>query len=182
MPVYGAEKLLTRTLDAITAQDDGTIEIICVDDGSPDRCGQILDDYARTHPCVKPIHQENGGITVARDTAMKAARGTWLCFVDDDDIVAENAVAVFHEIVEQSAANGANPDVITSITRNSLEIRPIKAVISSTPSKPSGCSRLPSSKPTVSTASALTRRLSRIKRCRRPGRRSTAEPSLSNTT
>lgn len=114
MPVYGAEEVLERTLDTITAQDDGTIEIICVDDGSPDRCGQILDDYARTHPCVRPIHEANGGITVARNTAMKAARGTWLCFIDDDDVLASTAVKTFHSVVAKSTTDnsGIAPDVI----------------------------------------------------------------------
>ncbi|PLS31638.1 glycosyl transferase [Bifidobacterium margollesii] len=100
IPVYNAEDRLPATLDSIVAQDDGTIEIICVDDGSKDGSGKVLEEYAQRYPFIHVITQENQGITCARNTALAQATGEWLCFVDNDDIVAEDAVKVFHQTAE----------------------------------------------------------------------------------
>ena len=96
MPVYNAEKDLPAALDSIVSQDDGTIELICVNDGSKDSSGSILQDYAQRYPFIKVINQENQGITCARDNALAAASGTWICFADNDDIIAHDAVNVMH--------------------------------------------------------------------------------------
>ena len=97
MPVYNAEKDLPAALDSIVSQDDGTIEIICVNDGSKDSSGKILQEYAHRYPCIKVINQENQGITCARDNALSLARGKWICFVDNDDIIAYDAVNILHK-------------------------------------------------------------------------------------
>lgn len=100
IPVYNAEDKLPATLDSIVKQNDGTIEIICVNDGSKDSSGRVLKEYARRYPFIHVITQENQGITCARNAALAQASGEWVCFVDNDDIVAENAVIVFHQTVE----------------------------------------------------------------------------------
>lgn len=100
MPVYNAEHDLPATLHSIIAQDDGRIEIVCVDDGSRDSSGKILDEAAQQHSCITVIHQENQGITAARNAGLAAATGTWICFVDNDDIVAQDAVSVIHQTAQ----------------------------------------------------------------------------------
>ncbi|MBT1165414.1 glycosyltransferase [Bifidobacterium simiarum] len=100
IPVYNSERELPKTLDSIVAQDDGTIEIICVNDGSKDGSGRVLEEYAGRYPFIHVITQENQGITCARNAALAQATGEWLCFVDNDDIVAEDAVRVFHRTAE----------------------------------------------------------------------------------
>lgn len=100
IPVYNSERELPKTLDSIVRQDDGTIEIICVNDGSKDGSGRVLEEYSRRYPFIHVITQENQGITCARNAALARATGEWLCFVDNDDIVAEDAVKVFHQTAE----------------------------------------------------------------------------------
>lgn len=100
IPVYNAEQQLPHTLDSIVSQNDGFIEIICVNDGSRDGSGKILADYASRYPFIHVITQTNQGITCARNAALAQAQGEWVCFIDNDDILAEDAVTVFHETVE----------------------------------------------------------------------------------
>lgn len=100
IPVYNAQHDLPATLSSILQQDDGTIEVICIDDGSSDKSGIILDAYAREHPCMVVQHQHNQGITAARNAGLSNARGTWVCFVDNDDILAKTAVSVIHDTAE----------------------------------------------------------------------------------
>ena len=97
MPVYNAEKDLPAALDSIVSQNDGTIEIICVNDGSKDSSGEILQEYAHRYPFIKVINQENQGITSAHDNALSRAQGKWICFVDNDDIIAHDAVDIVHK-------------------------------------------------------------------------------------
>jgi glycosyltransferase involved in cell wall biosynthesis len=103
IPVYNAEQLLPDTLESILQQDDGHIEIVCVNDGSTDGSGAVLSDYASRHRCITVAAQPNQGITAARDTALAKACGDWICFVDDDDIVARDAVQVFHRTASSEA-------------------------------------------------------------------------------
>ena len=100
IPVYNAERELPATLDSIVKQDDGSIEIICVNDGSSDNSGTVLETYAWKYPFIQVITQENQGITCARNAALEQAHGEWICFVDNDDIVADQAVDVFHKTAE----------------------------------------------------------------------------------
>lgn len=102
MPVYNAETVLSATLDSIVAQDDGSFEIICVDDGSTDGSGDILHRYASEHPFIHVISQNNQGITAARNAALPHAVGTWICFIDNDDILAAQAVRTIHEYADES--------------------------------------------------------------------------------
>ncbi len=85
VPVYNVEAYIIRTLDSILAQTYSDIEVIVVNDGSTDKTGFVIDDYARQHGQVKVIHKQNEGVTIARMTGVKAARGEWIGFVDGDD-------------------------------------------------------------------------------------------------
>lgn len=85
VPVYNVAAALPRCLDSIFAQTYHDIELIAVDDGSPDNSGEILDWYAQTHPNIRVIHKENGGVTSARLRGIQEATGEWIGFVDGDD-------------------------------------------------------------------------------------------------
>jgi glycosyltransferase involved in cell wall biosynthesis len=100
IPVYNAERYLLSTLNSILNQDDGTIEIICVNDGSTDSSYEILQRIASSHQCVKVYNQINSGITATRNKALSHASGKWVCFVDNDDIVARGAVTAIHNSIE----------------------------------------------------------------------------------
>ena len=87
VPVYNAAAFLARGIDSILAQSYKDFELILVDDGSKDGSGAICDDYARHDSRVKVIHQENAGVSAARNAGLKAAQGEWVTFVDSDDLV-----------------------------------------------------------------------------------------------
>lgn len=87
VPVYNVEKYLRRCLDSILAQTFTNIEVIAVNDGSPDNCGKILDEYAQKDKRIKVIHKENGGVSSARNTGLDMATGTYIGFVDPDDTI-----------------------------------------------------------------------------------------------
>ena len=85
VPVYKVEPYLNRCIDSIVSQTYRNLEIILVDDGSPDNCGRICDEYAAKDPRIQVIHQENGGLSAARNSGLDAASGEWYAFVDSDD-------------------------------------------------------------------------------------------------
>lgn len=85
VPVYKVEPYLSRCVDSILAQTYRNLEILLVDDGSPDNCGAICDDYAAKDARIKVIHKKNGGLSSARNAALDVARGEYFGFVDSDD-------------------------------------------------------------------------------------------------
>lgn len=88
IPVYKVEKYLCRCVDSVLEQSYTNMEIILVDDGSPDNCPVMCDEYARQDSRVKVIHQENAGLSGARNAGIDMAQGQWLAFVDSDDYLA----------------------------------------------------------------------------------------------
>lgn len=90
VPVYKSEPYLEKCLDSILAQTYQNLEIILVDDGSPDRSGAICDEYARRDSRLKAIHRENGGVSEARNTGLDVATGEYIGFVDSDDWIEPN--------------------------------------------------------------------------------------------
>lgn len=87
VPVYNAEQLIRRCIDSLLSQTYAHFEVILVDDGSPDRCGKICDEYAEKDSRIRVIHQKNGGVSVARQTGLEAAQGEYVIHVDPDDWV-----------------------------------------------------------------------------------------------
>ncbi len=87
VPVYKAEAYLHACVNSILSQTFGDFELILVDDGSPDACGTICDEYAAKDARVQVIHQENKGQAAARNRALSLAKGRFCCFVDADDLV-----------------------------------------------------------------------------------------------
>ncbi len=92
VPVYKVERYLVRCVDSIMRQTLSDLEIILVDDGSPDRCPQICDELASRDGRIKVIHKENEGLGLARNSGLEIAKGRWVLFVDSDDMIALNAL------------------------------------------------------------------------------------------
>ena len=87
VPVYKVEKYLDKCIESIVGQTYKNLEIILVDDGSPDNCPAMCDSWAQKDSRIKVIHKPNGGVSSARNTALDAASGEYICFVDSDDVL-----------------------------------------------------------------------------------------------
>lgn len=105
VPVYGVEAYLPRCVDSLLQQTYPNIEIILVDDGSPDRCGAICDSYALKDPRVRVIHQDNAGPSAARNRGIGEADGEYLTFVDPDDWVHDDLIHHLTTIATQTGAD-----------------------------------------------------------------------------
>lgn len=92
IPIYNAEHFLHECLDSILRQSYRIFEIICVNDGSKDRSGCILDEYAAHDNRIIVIHQENSGVSAARNRAMEVATGDYIMFIDSDDWIEEETI------------------------------------------------------------------------------------------
>ncbi len=90
IPVYNVAPWLRRCLESVLSQIDGDAEVICVDDGSTDESGAILDELAARDGRLRVFHQENGGVSSARNRGLDMARGEWIAWVDSDDYVADD--------------------------------------------------------------------------------------------
>ena len=87
VPVYKVEEYLDECMNSLINQTLKEIEIICVDDGSPDNCGKMLDEYAKYDDRITVVHQKNQGVSAARNAGINLAKGEYLTFVDPDDYV-----------------------------------------------------------------------------------------------
>lgn len=88
VPVYKVEKFLDKCISSLISQSYKNLEIILVDDGSPDKSGKICDAWSNKDDRILVIHQRNSGAGAARNTALKKARGDYITFVDSDDYIA----------------------------------------------------------------------------------------------
>lgn len=87
VPVYNVEEYLFKCIDSILAQTFTDFELILIDDGSPDRCGEICDEYAAKDQRIIVIHQQNAGVSAARNAGLDIAQGAYIGFVDSDDVI-----------------------------------------------------------------------------------------------
>lgn len=94
VPVYKAEKVLPRCLDSILNQSYRNFELLLIEDGSPDGCGRICDDYSAKDDRIRVFHKKNGGVSSARNCGLKEAIGNYLFFIDSDDWVAPDFFSV----------------------------------------------------------------------------------------
>ena len=99
IPVYKVEKYLPACLNSLIRQTFQDFEVICVDDGSPDDSGKILDEFAKKDSRIHVIHQANAGAGVARNRGLDAATGKYLMFVDSDDWLEPNMCEVLHDLI-----------------------------------------------------------------------------------
>ena len=114
VPIYNVERYLARCIDSILSQTFTDFEIILINDGSPDNCGGICDEYAAKDDRIRVIHQENGGVSSARNHAIDVAQGEYVCFVDPDDII----FPCYLETLLLSARN-SNSDLVVCGYQNS---------------------------------------------------------------
>ena len=105
IPIYKVEKYLPACIDSVLSQTYHNLEIILVDDGSPDRCGAICDAYAAKDSRIKVIHKENGGLSDARNAGMKIAEGEYLYFLDSDDLIHPEAIARLAQVLQTHQAD-----------------------------------------------------------------------------
>ena len=99
LPVYGVEDYLEECIQSVVGQTYQNIEIILVDDGSKDRCPQIIDEWAKKDPRIRPVHKENGGQSSARNLGMELAKGEYITFIDSDDWVAPEYCQLLYEAI-----------------------------------------------------------------------------------
>lgn len=116
IPVYNVENYLRECLDSCVNQNVplSEYEVICIDDGSPDNCGEILDEYASKYSNFVVIHKENGGVSSARNAGLDIATGEYIYFIDSDDMIEPDLVSIFKLHSE------TNPD---SISINSYRMK-----------------------------------------------------------
>jgi len=107
IPVYKVENYLRPCVDSVLNQTFSDFEVILVDDGSPDSCPAICDEYAQKDSRVKVIHQKNMGQSGARNSGLDVANGDYICFIDSDDYLASNDV--FGKL---AWATQSNPDIV----------------------------------------------------------------------
>ncbi len=105
LPVYKVEAYLPRCMDGVLAQTYRNLEILLVDDGSPDRCPAICDGYAAADERVRVIHQENAGLSGARNAGIDAAAGEYLIFIDSDDYVTEDFVERLYQALADTGSD-----------------------------------------------------------------------------
>lgn len=105
VPVYSVEAYLPECIDSLLTQTYTNLEIILVDDESPDRCGEICDSYSQRDSRVKVIHKKNGGAASARNVGIEAAKGDYICFVDSDDVVLPEYIQHLYEHISQCGAD-----------------------------------------------------------------------------
>lgn len=105
VPVYKVELYLERCLKSIINQTYNNLEIILVDDGSPDKCPEICDQYAKYDRRVKVIHKPNGGLSSARNAGIDVMSGEYVTFIDSDDFIPENAIEKWVHYIKEYHAN-----------------------------------------------------------------------------
>ena len=105
VPVYKVEDYIRECLDSILAQTYPYFELILVDDGSPDNCGRICDDYAKGDNRIKVVHKVNGGISSARNAGLEVAKGEWIMHVDGDDWIEPDMI---ESLIEAAQITGAD--------------------------------------------------------------------------
>ena len=131
VPCYKVERYLCKCVTSILSQTYRNLEILLVDDGSPDNCGKICDEFAKKDSRIKVIHKKNGGLSDARNVAIDIATGEWLIFIDSDDYVSNSHVETLYSLVEKynveiAAAQFKERQEGTHIkldTNNSIEIK-----------------------------------------------------------
>ena len=105
VPIYNIEKFLRRCIDSVLSQSFNDFELILVDDGSPDMCPSICDEYAKKDARIKVIHKQNGGLVSARQAGIKVANGDYIFNLDGDDAVLPDALESAYNIIRDTGAD-----------------------------------------------------------------------------
>lgn len=105
VPIYNVEKYLKRCIDSIINQTYKNLEIILVDDGSPDDCAYICDQYLKVDDRIKVIHKENGGLSDARNIGIQHSNGEYISFIDSDDFISPNFIETLFTICKETESD-----------------------------------------------------------------------------
>lgn len=125
VPVYNVEKYLKRCVDSILRQNYENMEVLLIDDGSTDKSGQICDEIANNSEKIKVIHQENKGLSEARNAGIDLAKGDYILFIDSDDFIEDEAVSELMSICNEKQVDVAvchqqddYENIVRSLTKN----------------------------------------------------------------
>ena len=116
VPIYKIEKYLCRCIDSVLAQSFTDYELILVDDGSPDNCPAICDEYAKKDQRIKVIHKENGGLVSARQAGIQEAVGDYVFHLDGDDAICDDALENAYQIICE-----LHPDIVSFSYRRCVD-------------------------------------------------------------
>ncbi len=123
IPIYKVEPYIRECLDSVINQTYRNLEIILVDDGSPDGCPKICDEYAENDSRIKVVHKENGGLSDARNKGLDVASGEYITFVDSDDVVHKAYVEFLYDNLKKT-----NSDVSVCQSVSFRDLQKIKDV------------------------------------------------------
>ena len=122
IPVYNVEKFILKTVESVMNQDYKDVEIILVNDGSPDNSAQIIDELAKRDNRIICIHKENGGVSSARNAGLKIATGEYVTFIDGDDWVEPNYISYLLDLIEKNSCEiGMNKNNYSDYSMNSSD-------------------------------------------------------------
>lgn len=105
VPVYNVEKYLDECIQSILSQSLKDFELLLVDDGSPDNCPHLCDEYAKKDPRVVPLHKPNGGQSDARNFGLDYAKGQYITFIDSDDMIAKDSLEILYNVIVENDAD-----------------------------------------------------------------------------
>lgn len=105
VPIYKVEQYLERCLTSLVTQSYQNLEIILVDDGSPDKCPEMCENWARLDRRIRVVHKENQGLGMARNTGIEYATGEYICYFDSDDYIAKNTIELAYNALKQNNAD-----------------------------------------------------------------------------
>ena len=112
VPVYKTEKYIERCVWSIRNQSYSNLEIILVDDGSPDSCGELCDSFAQEDKRIQVIHKKNGGLSSARNAGIDISRGDFICFIDSDDYISASYVETLLTLIKTTGSDFAKIDYV----------------------------------------------------------------------
>ena len=105
IPIYNVEEYLERCVESVVNQTYKNLEILLIDDGSPDKCYKICDDWAKKDKRIKVVHKENGGLSDARNVGIRYSTGKYLCFIDSDDCIDENYIQYMYQAIKDNCSD-----------------------------------------------------------------------------
>ena len=129
VPIYNVEKYLEKCIKSILSQTYKNLEIILVDDGSPDKCGMICDKYKEIDDRIIVIHQENKGLSGARNTGLKNANGKYVCFIDSDDYINEHMIETLYENLIKTGSDISICDFFQVKENENIKIKKIENAV-----------------------------------------------------
>lgn len=112
IPIYKVENYIDKTISSVVAQSIDGLEIILVDDGSPDSCPEKIDQWQQKDDRIKAIHKQNEGVTIARQTGLNHASGEYVFFLDGDDYLVPDCLKLLYEAAKQNNADWVTSDFI----------------------------------------------------------------------